>query len=160
MSISSLEGLLFPIVDGEPQQPNPELRVEERVLILGTNLSGARNLANDADVILRNQGLQVKVQKIRDPELIKVAFFGIKPSDLEGILQGNNPEFTLPRLVIAFPEMRAEDDEGTGMVVTTPIDYIQGLCKDYNVPFKYFQSYNVTPEDYRSGIVGMLPADV
>lgn len=144
----------------EPYAPNPELRVDKRVLILGTNSSGAFNLTQIAQEYFDRIGMGIKVDKIREPELIQMGFFGVTPKKFQKMrTEGVPPEFTLPLLVVAFPEMRAvEESSNAGTTVSTPIGFITNLCAAYNVPLKCFDSYDVSPNDFIQEIVGALPA--
>jgi len=107
-----------------------------RVVVFGSHVSGAEDLARQARKGLdafnaqqRANGLpEVSVESWRDAGHLYDFFYGRTP---------DNPtaEPTIPRGVIAFPEMRQYDPyNGRGMFIPTPVAALQELCDQYGVP--------------------------
>lgn len=106
-----------------------------RILVLGSRLSGAFTLADNFQEYLEKAGIpNPDVEVLRDAGMIKDAFLGRGYSEANKHLEDG----TLPRGVILFPEMRQYTPSGSGMSLQTyecGIDeYVEGLCAEYGVP--------------------------
>ncbi|PKL31839.1 hypothetical protein CVV43_00070 [Candidatus Saccharibacteria bacterium HGW-Saccharibacteria-1] len=64
-------------------------------------------------------------------------------------------EDTLPTAVFVFPKMRHYSENGQGMTVDTPVEYIKRLCSEHDVPMVMIDE-NTTQSELVSSI-GELP---
>ena len=81
---------------------------EDRVLILGSRLSGSFKLAKELQAYLEEKEIpNLEVEILRDAGKIKQAFLGQENSD-----QGESKAASLPRGVILLPQMRQHDAAG------------------------------------------------
>ena len=113
---------------------------ENRVVILGSVLSGAHVLATDFKRYLEQKGIkEPEINVVRDAACIEDAILGIKADE-------SKP--TLAKGVILLPEMR-QYHYGRGMSLSTyecGIDkYVERLCEKYKIPLVEIRSF--TDED-------------
>lgn len=119
----------------------PEVhRRSNRIVVYGTNADGGGQLTIDFRRYLEEAGIEnPSVELVRDVTLIRAGFFGIRTSA---------EERTLPRGVVTFPDMR-QYGPGANMTVDTyrtpgseaisPIDIIEELCTQYEIPLVRFE---------------------
>ena len=130
-----------------------------RVVIFGSNLSGAGLLAEEFQQYLIDAGIENPLVELqRDQALINEAFYGRR-----------NPEerITLPRGVIAFSEMRQYDPwDGKGMSIRTyhsrslegrtAFDDIKKLCQRHKIPLVKFKE-GATADHIEKGLKALSP---
>jgi|GEM_PF-5286257 len=123
---------------------------ENRVLILGSTISGAFKLADSFEVYLKQRGIaKPSVEVLRDAGIIETALT---------IDQGReNPN--LPKGVILLPEMRQYSPTGMGMSLGSYesgiSDFVEQLCQRYDIPLIKIREYK-TPEQIEKGLKELL----
>lgn len=101
-----------------------------RVVVFGAVLTGAYELAQALQEYLQQQGVvNPEVETYKMFFNIEAGFYGILGKG------GKNRGFSLPKGVLAFPEMR-----DWGETVKTPFGFIQDLCEKHGVPFVKFDA--------------------
>lgn len=149
----------------EIQGPSPESQPRRaRVLVCGSNLSGAFDLAGLLEQYVRERGLSdVEVQVLRDASIFPRVFYNV------GEDEPYTPELysdRVPQAVLILPEMRQYDPRtGWGMTLDTytsrdfngnsVFENIKKLCEKHNVPFVNF-SKGQTPKDLLAGLDSLL----
>lgn len=109
--------------------------ISNRMVVFGAVLTGAYELAEALQKYLEQRGIvNPKVKTYKMFLNIEDGFYGILRSANEIKARKPKPEPSLPKGVIAFPQMR-----DWGETVKTPIDFIQALCEKHGVPFVIFE---------------------
>lgn len=120
-----------------------------RIVVFGSNTSGAPVLSRMLQEYMEQNNIaEPVVEMSRNAGYIDDVFFGRSP---------NNPTARLiPKGVVALPKMRQYGPHGRGMTIETPVDYIQKLCDDNEVPFVRIEA--VDPEGIAQGIGALVSA--
>ena len=147
-----------------------ELAVDpNRVVVYGSRLSGALDLARELGRYLEERGVsQPQVVGWRDAGYLRQAFFDEPlphevidgPISLPSGKVTDAPVRTLPRGVVVFPEMRQYTEMG-GMFLDTyeskdfygksTFDHIRELCERHGVPYLRMD-YGATQEQLIEGL--------
>ncbi len=135
-----------------------EQEKSNRVVVYGSNTSGAQELATQFQMYLEKTGINSPiVQHERDVALVRETFYGrMTPQDIP----------SLPRGVIVFPWMRQYDLwTGKGMFIRTfgkegledslAFERIKELCDQHNVPLIKFEDISTSPTT-KEGIRALL----
>ena len=125
--------------DPNDLSPRTELERVNRVVVYGSNLSGAPDVVDGLTELLEQRGIpDASVRQVRNIDLIEDGFFGLPPGRSGTI----PPERTLPRGVVVLPIMRFYDSAGTDVNTfrsriegAVPFDRIRALCQQFNVPY-------------------------
>lgn len=129
----------------------PLSNVDNRVLILGSRLSGAYELGEEFQEYLEERGIpNPDVEVLRDAGYIERAIIGCEDLDEDINIRRLNPK--LPKGVILLDEMRQQTLSGMDMSLDTYscwIDkYVEEQCDAHNVPLvkikKYTSSQQIT----------------
>ena len=137
-----------------PKGENLPAEIENRVLILGSKISGAFELGCAFQKYLEQKGIpEPNVEVLRDAGKIEIAILGG-----ETIEEGReNPR--LPKGVILLPEMRQYLPTGTGMSLKTYScgisEEVEALCQRYGIPLVKIREYR-TPEQIEKGLTKLL----
>jgi hypothetical protein len=128
---------------------------EDRVLILGSRLSGSFELAKELQAYLEEKEIpNLEVEILRDAGKIKQAFLGQENSD-----QGESKATSLPRGVILLPQMRQHDAVGYAMSLDTYGcgigESVKNLCNKYGIPLVMIKSYSF-PKQISEGLNNIL----
>ena len=107
--------------------------VNNRILVLGSRLSGAYKLGEGFQAYLEQRRIpEPSVEVLRNAGLIEKALLG-----RENIEEGRKSP-NLPRGVILLPEMRQYSLQGLGMSLDTHESdiskYVEGFCEDHGIP--------------------------
>lgn len=126
---------------------------QNRVVVYGSNISGAADFTVRFQQFLNERGIQnPTVQLVRFTNDIVPSFFGV-----------DYPEQTghLPRGVVVFPQMRYETHDGYTMFVPmhgmlgresdepTVFDQIKAMCDEHNVPIIRFDVESRVEQELR-----------
>ena len=153
MVFSRLRRLALPsaaeVIAADTNHTPEQMTRDNRVVVYGSRRSGAIALAAQFEEFLAGHDIQAPVVHAqRDASLIEAAFFG-----LVGV--GPPPSGpTLPRGVLAMPEMRQYTPSDAGMTIPTPYDYIQRLCDQHKVPMVRIDQD--APLSIGASVVGLL----
>lgn len=132
------------VVPSQSVAPEQSLSVANRVVVYGTNLSGAKAAATALQACMEQNNIENPlVEHIRFVDSIKPAFFGQPPAE------PHTPP-TLPRGVIIFPDMRVETPGGSLLTVLTPAEAIIQLCTRHDVPYALYNGAPL-PEEIMHG---------
>jgi len=135
----------------------PPVLTSNRVLVLGSRLSGVFELAEGFQAYLEVRGVTYpELEVLRNAALIEQAFLDY--NDGVDIIEGkSNPN--PPKGVILLPEMRQYRPDGVGMSIDTyecGIDvYVENLCLKYGVPLVKIRAYH-SPQQLTEGLKEIL----
>ena len=120
-------------------------RTDNRVLILGSRMSGAYEIGETFQKYLKFRSIpQIRVEVLRDVNGIE-----------EAILEGSN----LPKGIILLPEVRQYSLGGMGTTLRTYEDgvnnCIESLCEKYNIPLHEIREYK-SPKQIEEGLKNLL----
>lgn len=120
-----------------------------RVVVFGTRIDGVYEMAAGFQEFLNEAGLtHVSVIACRDTANILFSFYA-----------GQYPDISLPKGVVALPEMRFYNQKtGRGYTVDTPFELIEELCTKHAVPFIKFTG-TTSAEQLKNGLqkISALP---
>lgn len=128
--------------------------IPDRLVVFGTRAlndslqHGAQNLARYVRAYLEENGIDAEATWTSDASHIADTFFGRSRA---------NPDAkpTIPKGVIAFPEMRQYTPHG-GMTIETPMDDIQRLCDEHEVPLVRIETMD--PQAITEGLGALAAA--
>lgn len=168
MTIEGNEGKS--LVPAQPTKVEPVTLLDRvnRVVVYGSNLSGAGDLRDGLYALLRERGIpDSSVRLIRNVDLIERGFFGLS-LDLPDVVHPSGEAHTLPRGVVIFHEMRFYDSAGMTVSTfedrfmfdgkTTPFDKIRRLCEQFDVPYITVRRENM-PDSLADGINSFVLPD-
>jgi hypothetical protein len=141
-----------------PKGENLPAEIENRVLILGSRISGAFRLGGAFQKYLEQKGIpEPSVEVLRDAGLIELAVLG-RTTIEEG---RENP--CPPEGVILLPEMRQYSSSSMGMSLETYecgiSDHVEALCQKYGIPLVQIKEYR-SSEQIEQGLRKLLsPGD-
>lgn len=143
-----------------PNKDISPIPVNNRVLILGSRLSGAFELGEKFQEYLKERDIpNPNVEVLRDAGLIERAIIGCEDPDEDINKRRLNPN--LPEGVILLDEMRQWTPSGMGMSLETyesGIDeYVEGLCHAHNIPLVKIKKYT-HPQQITRGLIEFTEA--
>lgn len=141
----------FPL---SPRGETLPIRTENRVLILGSSVSGVFELRKDFQAYLEEKDIpEPNVEVLRDVAMIETAILGRETIEEDR----GNPN--LPKGVILLPEMRQYSPTGMGMSLDTDesgiSDFVKKLCQRWGIPLVKIQEYK-SPEQIEEGLKKLL----
>lgn len=130
------------------------LPVKNRVVAFGTRTDGVYELAKALEDYIESMGINnPAVEAFRIAGSIREKILGLWDSETQTVIKDQQP--IPPRGVIALPDMRY-DYGGAWGDGPTPFDEIEGICREYGIPFIKFE----TPpnlERLKSDLANILP---
>lgn len=132
--------------------------VDNRVLILGSRLSGAFKLGEKFQEYLEERGIpNPDVEVLRDAGYIERAIIGCEDLDEDINIRRLNPK--LPKGVILLDEMRQQTLSGMDMSLDTyscGIDeYVEKQCITHNIPLAKVKQYT-SPQQITQGLKELM----
>jgi len=129
-------------------------KTRNRVLVLGSRLSGAFELGNTFQIYLEERGIpEPEVEIQRDAGFIEKYVLG-RETAAEG---RKSPD--LPKGVILLPEMRQYSEGGQAMFLDTyrsgVYQYVKDLCDKYKIPLIEIREYK-TEDQIKDGLKKLL----